>query len=79
MSKKIVRQIGNFHAITESGKVITIFVHQEFHIAEEFGKEPQEIPGTKSLITSAGQHVNKIDENTYEVLGDTEKPIVTRV
>lgn len=79
MNKKKIKLIDSFKAKTESGKVFTIFVNQEFNISDEFGQDPEEIPGMKSLITSAGKHVNKIDENTYEILGDIEKIIVTRL
>jgi hypothetical protein len=72
MNKKKIKLIESFKAINETGKVFTIYVNQEFNIAEEFMAEPQEIPGIMSLRTSDGKHVNKIDENTYEILGNTE-------
>jgi len=79
MNKTITRQVGSFRAISDSGKYFTIFISQIFHINDEFGKAPEEIPGTKSLRTSSGRPVNMIDENTYEILGDMEKIRVTKV
>ena len=78
MSKTITRQIGSFKAVSESGKVITIYKKQQFEIVGEFGVEPQEIPGNISLATSDGKPVNKIDENTYETLVGAEIVRFTR-
>ena len=78
MSKTITRQIGSFKAVSESGKVITIYKKQQFEIVGEFGVEPQEIPGNTSLATSDGKPVNKIDENTYETLVGAEIVRFTR-
>jgi len=79
MNKKRIKIVDIFKAKTESGKVFTIYVNQEFIISDAFMEEPKETPGIKSLITSTGKRVNKIDENTYEILGDIEKIIVTRI
>ncbi|NPU82997.1 MAG: hypothetical protein HPY65_00805 [Syntrophaceae bacterium] len=79
MNKKVTRQVGRFKAVDASGKVYSIIIMQDFHISEEFGAEPQEIPGMLKLITAQGSRVNKIDENRYEILEGIEKIPVTRI
>lgn len=79
MNKTKTKIIDRFKAITESGKVFTIDVYQDFTVTDSFGAEPQEIPGFKYFKSSAGKHVNEINENTYEILGGIEKIIVTRI
>ena len=81
MSKMVERKVGTFQAKTEQGKIFTIFIMQKFLMADlAFGDTVrQESPISKRLVTSEGRDVNKIDENTYDVFGDTEKYGVTRI
>lgn len=79
MNKKIEKRIDSFKTISESKKVFTILVYQEFIIIDEFQKEPEEIPGIKSLRTLDGNHVNRIDDETYEILGGLEVVRVKRI
>lgn len=69
----------SFKTITESGEVVIMHMYQEFIITDNFGEEPQEIPGHKWLLTSNGRRVNMINESQYEILGAIEKIIVHRV
>ena len=69
MVKKKLKLIDSFKTITESGEIVTIFVHQEFTITGEFADWwiPQETPGNEKLSSSIGGDVNMINENQYEI------------
>jgi len=78
MTKKKTKKVGSFRAIDENGKYYTIFIYQEFFINEAFGQDTEEIPGIISLRTSTNRPVNKLDEDTYDILGNLEKIRVNR-
>ena len=77
MVKKKLKLIDSFKTITESGKIVTIFVHQEFFITGEFtdGGIPQETPGNEKLSSSIGGYLNMINENQYEILSSKLDPV----
>ena len=83
MDKRKTKLIDHFEAITESGKIVTIFIHQEFTITEAFKAEPSATPIIKILSSSIGGNVNMINENQYEILSSKLDPagklIVNRV
>lgn len=80
MSNPVERRVDSFRAKTDAGKIITIIVWQEFTDITPFGQDDRvESPGRKRYATSDGKAVNKIDEKTFEVLGNNEKYIVTRI
>jgi len=81
MDKIIERTAGNFKTQTADGEIITINIIQKFIIGTlAFGETvPQESPIGRRLVTSDGRPVNEIDENTYDVFGDTGKCRITRI
>lgn len=83
MDKRKTKLIDSFKTITESGKIVTIFVDQEFIITKEFGAAPSAIPIIKKLRSFIGGKVNMINENQYEILSSKLDPagkiIVNRV
>lgn len=80
MSDTVERRVDSFRAQTDTGKFVTIIVWQEFTDITPFGQDDrEESPGRMRYITSDGKAVNKIDEKTFEVSGNNEKYIVTRI
>lgn len=78
--KRVTRKIDSFKVISDSKKLFTIDVYQDFVIDTQFGKDaPDEIPINKSYITSAGKRVNMVDENTFDILADIEMIRVKRI
>ena len=68
MTKKKIKLIDQFKAISETGKIFTLLVRQEFLVPDSFEGYGKEIPGFKTISTSTGQHVNRIDDAHYEIV-----------
>lgn len=80
MSNPVERRVDSFRVQTDTGKFVTIIVWQEFTDITPFGQDVrEESPGRMRYITSEGRPANKINEKTFEVLGNNEKYIVTRI
>lgn len=68
MSKEKEKPIDRFKVASDTGQTFTIIRYQTYIITGEFGENDQAVPTTQRLATSNGDHVNEIDENTFEVL-----------
>ena len=71
MDQKIIQLVDKFPVITAAKEIYEIFVFQEFFFYDAFGCIPQKIPGRKFYSTADKRKVNMIDENTFEIIGDS--------
>jgi hypothetical protein len=62
-----IKEIARFQAIDAQGKTYTLIAYQTFIISETHSGQSR-VPTTKSLRTADGAQVNRIDENTFEIV-----------
>lgn len=65
-------EIGRFQAVSGSGREYTILVMQDMIDASSHDHPHAEIPGKKSLVTSNGFAVNRLDAETFKIVETDE-------
>ena len=69
MGDRIMRkEIDRFNAKADSGKMYTITIYQEYIPAGTLDSPHDMIEGPKSVFTSSGDRVNRIDSETYQIV-----------
>lgn len=71
------RVVDQINCVGDSGRRYVVVVRQKFRTYRDMSGEVSEVPGTKDLITSDGQHVNFLGEGRYQIVLTDE--ILTRV
>jgi hypothetical protein len=64
MAETLVEQ---FDTRKANGQVVRLYVYQDMIDAGTFDNPHATLPGMKRIVTSQGQHVNFIDENTFKI------------
>jgi len=67
MSRVSIEQTGSFEAKSENGDNYTILIFTEMH-QERPGDDSKWIEGLKSLKTSDGTDVNRVDKGEYLIM-----------
>ncbi len=65
-------EIDRFLAVSDKGTEYTVVVSQYFISTRNADKSPGEIPGVRDMITTTGQIVNPLDDNTYRIASTKE-------
>ena len=73
MANRESRELERFMAIDGLGNEYMVLIHQEFIESRAMGREPQWIPGLKSIELSNGDPVNFIDKNTFLIVKSGRK------
>lgn len=68
MSIKRIDTIESFSAADADGRIYHLRITQEIISAASLGDPHGEVPGMKSISLTDGSRVNKVDENTFEVV-----------
>jgi len=76
MDRKTTKRIGSFIAESGDGQEFTILVFQDFHEVRTRGGTT-ELEGHKTLKTTDGEHVNRIDKGHYEIVGIASIPLTS--
>lgn len=67
MTERYEKLIDRFKAIDEEGTIYTINCFQEYMRTESFNGTSV-VKGLKRFETSGFDHVNRIDDNTFEII-----------
>ncbi len=70
------RVVERIECVGGSGQRYTVVVRQKFRTYTDLAGDVGEVPGTKDLITSDGQHVNLLDDRRFQIVLTDE--ILTR-
>lgn len=62
------KEIDRFTATADSGKTYTIIIFQEYIPSGTLDSPHDMIEGLKSVLTSSGARVNRIDSDTYQIV-----------
>ncbi len=75
------REIERFQAVSDDGYETTIIVRQDFIHAATRENPNAVIPGQKEARTIDGFACNRVDDNTFKIITDPQRPdlIVRRV
>ena len=76
MGTKTLELIDRIDANSDDGTKYEILVHQEMITMETMG-ETKVLPGLKELTLTNGNHVNFVDNNTFEIVSTGER--LTRI
>jgi len=76
MDRKYVKHTGTFTAHSADGRRYTVDVFTEF-IECRSQRGCEVVEGMKSLRTSDGQHVNRLDKGRYRTAGILEVDLVS--
>jgi hypothetical protein len=76
MGRKTTKRIGSFTAESADGQQYKIHVFQDFHDVRTRGGTSQ-LEGHKTLKTTDGEHVNRIDKGHYEIVGISNIPLTS--
>lgn len=68
-----VRQIGQFHAVGQSGRRYLVIEWQEFHEVTSIGNPVEWVPGLRSLALPDGRAVNLHGDGSLEVVVTGER------
>ena len=68
MGQKITKKTDQFKVYDSNGNIYLIIEYKDYEKPEYFGSPANPIELLKSYKTSDGDHVNKIDENNFEIL-----------
>ncbi len=76
MDNKTLELIDRIDANSDDGTKYEILVYQEMITMETMG-ETKVLPGLKELTLTNGDHVNFVDDNTFEIVSTGER--LTRI
>lgn len=68
MSEFEIKEVERFKAIDEDGKTYTIIITQKFIISRTHDGTSR-IPSLKDAETSDGRPLNRIDDDTFDLVG----------
>lgn len=77
MPLKRVDHTGTFSAVDKDGQEYTIYELTEIIGVPSRGDPGREAQGMKSLKTSSGEHVNRLEKGKYEIVSFVNIPITS--